>query len=244
MFGEYDPANYLTKKYKLKGWKAEAVEWGIGFIEAAIFYFIVLPLVLGTYPPAVVVQSCSMAGVYNVGDVVVLQGVSFDTLNAPEVTVPSLNYTIIPNNIYNQTVELVFSDGTRLPVQTSGDVILYESAISGEQIIHRAIAKVTTPNGRYVLTKGDANNLPDSVRLECEEWAQTADGIICTSIKKTVSSVCTDEDRGYSGCLGTPIPEDKLMGKAILWIPLIGHVKMLFTHVITLGHGYPGPLWC
>ncbi|MFC2174747.1 hypothetical protein ACFLQ2_02645, partial [archaeon] len=77
MFGKYDPAEFLKKRYNLKGWKAEAVDWGIGFLEAALFYFIILPLVLGTYPPAVVVQTCSMTGTYNVGDVAVLMGTSF-----------------------------------------------------------------------------------------------------------------------------------------------------------------------
>ncbi len=244
MFGKYEPARFIKKKYKLKGWKAEAVDWVVGFFEAAVFYFILLPLVLGTYPPAVVVQTCSMTGVYNVGDVVVLQGTSFDDLNAPEITTSSIDYTIFPNDVRESTQKLVFSDGQELPIQTWGDVLLHESITSRDQIIHRVIAKVTTPQGRFVLTKGDSNNIPDAIRLECGEWEQTADGIKCTGIRSDMTRLCTADDKGYGGCLSTPISEDKLLGKSILTIPLVGHVKMLFTHIITLGRGYPGSLWC
>ena len=244
MFGKYDPAVFLKKKYKLKGWKAEAVEWGVGFAEAALFYFVVLPLLLGAYPPAVVVQTCSMTGTYNVGDVAVMQGTSFDTLNAPEITTTSLDYTITPNSLTEQTQKLIFPDGQELPIQTWGDIILHASPITGEQIIHRAIAKVTTPTGRYILTKGDTNNLPDSAKIDCAEWKESGNGFLCTRISETIDSTCTEADIGWPGCLSTPIPEDAIMGKALFTIPLVGHVKMLFMHIVTLGHGYPGPLWC
>lgn len=242
--GDYDPADWLKKRYKLKGWRAEAVDWLVGFAEAAVFYFIVLPLVLGTYPPAVVVQTCSMTGTYNVGDVAVLQGTSFDALKAPAITTASLNYTIYPNNISTQTEKLIFSDGQELPVGTSGDIVLHVSAISGEQIIHRVIAKVTTPSGRYLLTKGDSNNMPDSARIDCAEFIQQGEGYLCTRVSESVSRICTAEDAGWPGCLSTPVPEKDVLGKAIFTIPLVGHVKMLFMHLVTLGHGYPGPLWC
>lgn len=244
MFGKYDPANFLKKRFKLKGWKAEAVDWIVGFVEAAIFYFIILPLILGAYPPAVVVQTCSMTGTYNVGDIAVMMGTSFDQLQAPEITTPSLNYTISPNNIREQTQKLIFTDGQELPVQTTGDIILHDSPITGEQIIHRVIAKVTTPTGRYLITKGDTNNIPDSARMECAEWQEHGDGLLCTKIRDDIDRTCTLEDAGWPGCLSTPIPEDKILGKAVFTIPLAGHVKMLFMHIITLGHGYPGPLWC
>jgi len=244
MLDNYEPATFLKKRYSLTGWKAEAVDWGVGFLEAALFYFVILPLILGTYPPAVVVQTCSMAGTYNVGDIAVMMGTSFDGIHAPEVSASSLTYSIVPNNISEQATELIFPGGQDVPVTTKGDVVLYISPTSGEQIIHRAIAKVVTPSGRYIITKGDANTIPDSAKIECAEWVKEAGGLRCTKIKSTISSICTDADRGYPGCLGTPIPESKVLGKAVFTIPLLGHVKMLFMHIITLGHGYPGPLWC
>lgn len=244
MLGDYEPAAFLKKRYSLTGWKAEAVDWGVGFLEAAIFYFIILPLVLGAYPPAVVVQTCSMAGTYNVGYIAVMMGTSFDAIHAPQLSEPSLNYSIYPNNISAQTQKLIFPDGQEVPVTTNGDIILHISPINGEQIIHRAIAKVTTPNGRYIITKGDANPIPDSAKIGCAEWLKEGNGLRCTKIRSTVSSICTDADRGYPGCLSTPVPENKVLGKAVFTIPLLGHVKMLFMHIITLGHGYPGPLWC
>jgi signal peptidase I len=244
MFGKYDPAEFLKKKFKLKGWKAEALDWIVGFAEAALLYFVILPVILGTYPPAVVVQTCSMTGTYNVGDVAVMQGTSFDDLKAPEITTSSLNYIIYPNNISQQTQKLVFEGGQELEVQTWGDIVLHDSPITGEQIIHRAIAKVTTPGGRYLITKGDSNNIPDSMRIECAEWVDTEKGRLCTGVREDVSRVCTQADIGWPGCLSVPVPEDRFLGKAIFSIPLVGHVKMLFMHIVTLGHGYPGPLWC
>ncbi|MCK4328141.1 MAG: hypothetical protein KAW41_06800 [Candidatus Diapherotrites archaeon] len=244
MFGKYDPADFLKKRYRLKGWKAEAVDWGVGFLEAALFYFVILPLVLGTYPPAVVVQTCSMTGTYNVGDVAVLMGTSFDAISAPEITTPALDYSIYPNDIREQTQKLVFGDGQELAVQTTGDIVLHVSPISGEQIIHRAIAKVTTPTGRYLITKGDTNMLPDSAKIECAEWVEEGGVQKCTLLSQQIRQLCSPADVGWPGCISTPVPEGKILGKSILTIPLVGHVKMLFMHIVTLGHGYPGPLWC
>ncbi len=244
MLGDYEPAAFLKKRYSLSGWKAEAVDWGVGFAEAAIFYFIILPLVLGAYPPAVVVQSCSMAGTYNVGDIAVMVGAPFGSIRAPLVNASSLNYSIYPNNISEQTQELIFPGGQKVPVTKKGDIILHISPINGEQIIHRAIAKVITPQGRFIITKGDANPIPDSAKIECAEWVQESGGMRCTKIRSTVSHICTSADKGYPGCLSTPVPEGKVLGKAAFTIPLLGHVKMLFMHIITLGHGYPGPMWC
>ena len=244
MLGKYDPAEFVKKRFGLKGWRAEAADWAVGFLEAALFYFVILPLVLGTYPPAVVVQTCSMTGTYNVGDVAVLMGTSFDEINAPEITVDSLDYSIVPNDITQQTQKLVFPGGQELAVQTTGDIVLHISPITGEQIIHRVIAKATTPYGRFVLTKGDSNALPDSAKISCAEWVEESGSMRCTKLRQSITETCTSDDAGWPGCISTAVPEEDVLGRSVLTIPLVGHVKMLFMHIVTLGRGYPGPLWC
>jgi len=238
-WNKYDPAEVIKKKYKLKGVAAEIVDLAVGFIVAGLIYFIIMPLLLGANPAAVVVQTCSMTGTYNVGDIVVLRGAAWDDINAPEITASSIHYTIEPNNITHQTKKLIFAD-TELDVEATGDVIVYNSKTSGVQIIHRVIAKVTTPDGRYYITKGDTNAIPDSSKIDCAEFINDR----CTKISYTVSNVCTEEDRGWPGCIGTPLKEDEIVGKHFFTVPLLGHVKMLFFHILTLGNGYPGPMWC
>jgi len=240
-----DPGEFLKRRLKLKGWAAELADLAGGFIVAALVYFVIAPVILGATPPAVVVQSCSMEGYHNVGDVVILRGTSFDSIEAPlvELQVP-LDYNIIPNNISAETQSLVFPNGQSVVLDEKGDVIVYDSVTSGIQIIHRVAAKVRASDGEFLITKGDANNLPDSVRVECAAWEEVPEGKKCTQIDSTVSRLCTEEDKGWPGCLATPVTMDKVAGEQLMIVPLVGHVKMLFFHVATLGHGYPDRFWC
>ncbi len=240
-----DPGEILKRYFHLSGWSAEIADLVGGFIVAALLYFIIAPALLGANPPAVVVQSCSMEGYHNVGDVVILAGTDFDGINAPLVTLDSpISYTISPNAISEETQELVFPNGDRVALDEKGDVIVYDSITSGIQIIHRVAAKVRAADGEFLITKGDANNLPDSVRVECAAWAEVSGGQKCTELSASVSRLCTEADAGWPGCLATPVTMDKVAGKQLVIIPLVGHVKMLFFHVITLGNGYPDRMWC
>ncbi len=240
-----DPGEFLKRRFGLKGWQAEIADLAGGFIVAALIYFIIAPAILGATPPAVVVQSCSMEGYHNVGDVVILRGADFDSISAPLVTLSSpLSYAIEPNDISKEVQELVFPDGQRVALDEKGDVIVYDSITSGIQIIHRVAAKVRALDGEFLITKGDANNLPDSVRVECAAWEEVPGGQKCTELSDKVLRLCTKEDAGWPGCLSTPVTMDKVAGKQLLIIPLIGHVKMLFFHVITMGNGYPDRMWC
>ena len=245
-FKKYDPAQILIRKYKLKGIKAEIVDLVVSLGIAALLYFVIMPAILGANPAAVVVQTCSMKGVFNVGDISVLQGTNFEDLNAPEIILAqNFFYNIEPNNVASKTTKLLFPDGQELAVQTTGDIITYNSQTSGMQIIHRVIAKVRAEDGNFLITKGDVNDLPDSVKISCAEYTTTDGKTYCTKLSTTITEVCDAEtDRGWPGCLAAPLQDKDIVGKHILWIPFLGHVKMLFMHVVTLGHGYPGPFWC
>ncbi|MBN3037673.1 MAG: hypothetical protein JW834_04485 [Candidatus Diapherotrites archaeon] len=241
----YDPSQVVIRRLKLTGVKAEVADVAVSLLLAAIFYYLVMPVLVGANPAAVVVQSCSMRGTLNVGDISVLRGAAWDDVSAPEIAIASpIHFSVEPNSIYNETEFLLFPDGQRLAVHEDGDVIVYNSKISGQQIIHRVIAKVTASDGRFYLTKGDNNTLPDAARIGCAVWEEAAGIRECVQVKKSVDGVCSDADAGWPGCLGTPLREDEIVGKVWLNIPVFGHVKMLFFHVITLGHGYPAEFWC
>jgi signal peptidase I len=244
---KYDPAEVVKRRYGLTGWAAELVDLGIGFLFAALLYFIILPAILGANPPAVIVQSCSMTGTLNVGDVSVLQGVKFDSIRAPLVTLEGrMNFTIEPNDIDLETTALIFPDGQRLDIREDGDVLVYISKISGNQIIHRAVARVRAGDGDWVVTKGDANKIPDAAKIDCAEFEDLGGGLRkCTKLSKQVKSVCSERDAGWPGCIGTPLKPSEVTGRQLFVIPLLGHVKLAVFHVLTLGTaGYPGPLWC
>ncbi len=236
-----DPAEHLKTHLSLTGWQAELFDLVIGLAMAALLYYLILPFILGATPPAVVVQSCSMKGSLNVGDVVVLQGVSFEDVNAPLIELDGpLTFLPIPNDARQPTKSIIFSNNQTLKLDTKGDTIVFISKISGDQIVHRIIAKVVTPEGRFYLTKGDANNIPDASKIDCSVWQNNH----CSVHKSQIQNTCTEKDKGWSGCIATPIPEEEIAGRQYFVIPLIGHIKMLFFHLITLGNGYPGDFWC
>lgn len=237
----YDPAEIVKRKFKLKGWVAEIADVIVSFLVASFIYFILMPAILGANPAAVVVQSCSMYPSLNVGDISVLQGVSFDDFRVQEITLTQdLDFRIEPNNIRQETTSLIFPDGQRLDINKNGDTLVYVSKISGLQLIHRAIAKVRATNGNFYITKGDANNLPDAAKVECSK----VEGNTCTQFQESITALCTESDAGYPGCLGTVIKEDEVIGRQLFTIPLLGHVKLLIFEFVPGLPGYPGQWWC
>ncbi len=249
MLEQLDPAYWIKRKYSLEGWKAELVDLVVGLVIAGLIYYVIAPAVLGANPPAVIVQSCSMKGTLNVGDIAILKGISFNEINAPLVRLNSTNvyFNISPNSRYKQTKALVFPDGNPrvVNVTRSGDIIVYISPTSGNQIIHRVIARVVTSDGKeYYITKGDANPIPDQAKIDCDQWIYESNYMKCIKLSDNITSVCTLKDRGWPGCISSPVPADDVVGKDVFVIPLIGHVKLAFWNLLTLGHGYPDKVFC
>ena len=250
MLKKLDLAEWAKEKYGLTGWQAEVIDALYGLFLAAIIYYGILPLLLGANPPAVIVQSCSMAGTFQVGDIIVLKGASFNDINAPLVKVNStvVNFSILPNSRSEQTKQIVFQNGDPrvLNVTRKGDVIVYISPLNGKQIIHRVIARVITSDGKhYFITKGDANNIPDQAKIECEEWINEGSYLRCIKLSNRITKTCQyPSDVGWPGCISSPVPENDVVGKAIFDIPLIGQIKLIIWDIITLGHGYPDKVLC
>ncbi len=189
----------------------EIKDWAVSFVVAAVVYFIILPAILGTSSPGVVVASCSEKGYLNIGDILVVQGISIKDINAPEVVVDSYQgFTpILDKN--GEVTEIIVGD-KQVSLNRSNDIIVYSAYPSGVQIIHRVFVKIKTGNGYLLLTKGDANDLLD-------QMTQTDEN-------------CIDEN---IGCISTPITQRMLIGRKVLIpVPLLGHVKLFFCD-LTLG---------
>jgi signal peptidase I len=199
----------------------ELKDWAISFLAAAVVYFIILPVLLGTSSPGVVVSSCSEKGYLDIGNILVLQGADIKGINAPEVDIASYSgFTPIFDS--NGEATKIDISGNIVSLNRSNDIIVYYAYPSNLQIIHRVFAKIKTDNGYLLLTKGDANRIPDQM---------TGEGYNCI-----------DEN---IGCISTPITQKMLVGRQIIFpIPLLGHVKLFFCD-LTLGklcdgHSNPG----
>jgi signal peptidase I len=183
----------------------EVKDWLSAFIVAAVAYFIILPALLGTSSPAVVVSSCSERGYLSIGDIIVVQGVSIKDVVAPEVQVVTFDSFTPVFDADNKTTAIIVGN-TTVPVNASNDIVVYNAYPSGAQIIHKALARIKTPSGYLLLTKGDANPIPDQFGSK---------------------GPCIGQNAGY--CISTPITQKMLVGRKIL-VPIwfFGHVKLFF----------------
>jgi signal peptidase I len=207
----------------------EVKDWAISFLVAAVFYFIILPAVLGTSSPAVVVSSCSEKGYLNIGDILILQGVRIEDINAPLVEVDK--YEGFTPIFEKEEVTKLNISGKIVELNRSSDIIVYLANPTNMQIIHRVFVKIKTQKGYLLITKGDANNFPDQM---------TPKGGQCI-------------DRNV-GCISTPITQERIVGRKILFqIPLLGNIKLFFCDLFfgklceghaNAGTDYEYKLWC
>ena len=189
----------------------EVKDWAVSFLVAAVLYFIILPAILGTSSPGVVVASCSERGYLNIGDILVVQGISIKDVKAPLVETDRFaDFTPVMDS--NGEVTQIVVSGKAVTLDRTSDIIVYNAYPSGVQIIHRVFAKIKAGDDYFLLTKGDANSLLD-------QMTQTG-------------YACIDENMG---CISTPVTQKRLVGKQVLIpVPLLGHVKLFFCD-LTLG---------
>ncbi|HZX19834.1 MAG TPA: hypothetical protein VFF13_02370 [archaeon] len=178
------------------------------FIFAFVLYNFVLVFLLGTNVPLVIVFSGSMEPVLYRGDVVVLIGASslemreanidFPIRNRPLLEYAELGSRLENNRDRHASIKV---NGEEFEFDPNGPIVVYHSALTGQDIIHRAVLKLHAPDGNFVLTLGDNNNRLDEdcpinpVRGECIETY--------------------------------PVPAENLKGKYLFHIPLVGYVKLL-----------------
>ncbi len=228
----------------------EAVDWSIYLASAfsfALIIFSIFSFLLGTNVPMIIVLSGSMEPVMYRGDVIVLQGIKTEQIQAEEVElnmplerallgsyaapycqgkpgsvktdiarcseyISLLNSKQIDRQQFN-TKKIAFNDDFVIDVTTEGDIVVYYSDITGEQIIHRVVAKIKATDGTFLLTKGDSINNPlIDQQAEITSYA---------------------------------IKAESIDGKSIFRIPLIGYAKLLiFDDIPILIFGCKKPYGC
>ena len=194
----------------------EVKDWVLAFVVAAVVYFIILPMTLGTSSPMVVVSSCSEKGYMNIGDILIIQGVDIKDVNAPLVEVD--RYRGFTPIVENNEVTKIDISGNLVELNRSNDIIVYSAYPSSAQIIHKVFVKIKeTSRDRYLLiTKGDANPILDQM--------------------SSTGAMCVDEN---IGCISTPITQRMLLGRKIIFpIPLLGHVKLFFCDIFPFCDGH------
>ena len=209
-FSSYGPWKRPPQEKKPFTWQGELKDWVIAFIVVAVVYFIVLPAILGTSVPLVVVSSCSEKGYLNVGDVLVLQGIAIEDIKAPEVYVEKYTgFEPVFSEGTTGEITAVIIGGETVTLNRSNDIIVYVAWPSRKQIIHRVFAKVKTNQGYLLLTKGDANQALDQMAPN--------------------GAICVTENPG--NCISTPITQQMLVGKNLFGVPLLGHIKLFFCDI-------------
>ena len=224
----------LMKKQKRRkehyGGKEEIKDWATSFIVASIVYFLILPIFLHTTSPLVVVSSCSEKGYLNIGDILVIQGVSAKEVKAPVVESPNLHFIVLNDNnsayTYrdfqdNYEAKKILINGKIIKLNKSNDIIVYNTKPFIGQVIHRAFLKIKKGNNYYLVTKGDANLVPDQMGFSAIDSQQN----------------CLTENPG--NCISTLVDENMIVGKKIFFkIPLLGHVKLFFCDVMPFCEGH------
>lgn len=201
--------------------------WILYLVFSFIFAFVIysaIGLLFQTASPLVIVVSGSMLPTMARGDVVLLQGVNGDTVNAPTVILDGLDVgnmslqeladiELLSNGEWKITFKQN-GESILVPKMGTSDIVVYTADYRGLEIIHRAVVKIRSNGNYYFLTKGDNN---PSLDQDCGTVEQTY--IPGTSIPDvTTSKLCPSP---------YPVPLEKVKGKALGWIPWIGYVKLL-----------------
>ncbi len=217
-----DPFTYVdmllnkVNKFHEKSWQHQAIDWAFYIVFGFIFAWLIyqgLGLLLQTTTPMVIVVSGSMEPVLYKGDVVVLLGAAGTNIHANQVEInaDSLKGTILAEiaevEYDNQKpVNIKFFNGKIIPIETKGDIIVYNSNLRVNfPIIHRVVAKIKAKDGYYFLTKGDNTSTNNLVDQDC---------------KRTINNVPL--------CIhSTVVNENEIQGKQAFKIPFIGWIKLI-----------------
>jgi len=210
---------------------SEIAEFLVNILFAFLFAFIaysLLGFIFGTSSPLVIVYSASMEPTFFRGDVMALGSISpLDNLG-PEVILPesisvkntpTINYaTPVYSSPFSSNLEkIIFTCDNNCTKEIvpnhDGAVIVYpafnpNSQVNGIPIIHRAIAKLVSSDGNFILTKGDNSLTNPTFDEDC--------GVIKPEFNIP-----------QKGCISLyAIPVESLQGKAFFRIPFVGCIKL------------------
>jgi signal peptidase I len=175
------------------------------FLAYTLYY--ILSVALSTPRPAVIVASGSMIPTLHVGDIAIVRGVPPQDIRAPEV---DLDMNVFGKPLEELPIKLVYDDngvlramdvnGTVVPYEKNGDIIVYFNNVVRKDIIHRAVLKIHAKDGWFFLTKGDNDSTNPTL----------------------------DQDCHYGPCVYVfPVPYKFVLGRVIGVIPYIGKIKLL-----------------
>lgn len=155
----------------------KGIKYGvIDILQSLIFAvaaLIVIGLVLQTSSPLDINVSCSMRPYMERGDFIILKG--FENTNIPTITLANYsdwrkidvlkkpcNVTVSDRKISRLCTYGVEYNNTTIYENRENPIIIYsprknDTFVETGNIVHRVFAKITTPEGDFLLTKGDNN---------------------------------------------------------------------------------------
>jgi len=161
-------SEHRQKRFSREWVLHNAREIAISF-AAAVAIWLALGFLLSTSAPLDVVTSCSMMPALQRGDLIVLQGVPAERIIAPEINVSRVSFLQElgicvfeqgGKRVAKYCTNAILVGDKRIEANLSNDIIIYDAPERG-QIIHRAFAKLRSPNEYVVITKGDNNEMVD-----------------------------------------------------------------------------------
>ncbi len=207
----------------------EFINWAVYIVFSFVFayaLYTIFGFILQTQSPLVIVVSGSMLPTMARGDVVILQGVDGVHVNAPEVVLDGVDvgntsleklaaYTPDGaggwNITFNQTQQTV-----NVPKQGASDIVVYNSTHKNLEIIHRAVVKIRADGKYFVLTKGDNNPNLDQDCGSVDELLLPGNPAPQIITSKSCPSPY-------------PVPLSLVRGKALVWLPYVGYIKLLLV---------------
>ena len=230
-------ANRTHKNSKKIKWKI--FDFGIALVVYLIYAYLIyfsLGFILQTSTPIVIVTSGSMEPVIQRGDIIIIQGVTADSVNAPKVEVnqplfekyvrefANLNYAnnescvlklAANGNKYLDCPQLesLTIDNKKINISETNDIVVYYDAASGKDIIHRAQVKLFASDGVYLITKGDNRMTNKTIDQDCNYYKILGEPKLVCALNQY------------------PINMTKIRGKYLFKIPYLGYLKLwLFGH--------------
>jgi len=234
------------RENKFFAWPFELL---VAFLTAWLIYF-VLGLLLGTRSPAVVVLSGSMEPTFYRGDIMVLQGLSFESIKGKEVILPDAIYgkkiheyatTYCSINDLPELVECRYftqkqDESTRPKYYPElGKLCIPEInkcffigssklSIQTKKICFKSTAECIeiTREGDIVVYTSDMLSIPIIHRAVVK--IKAADGNFVITKGDSVNNNFVDQEGGIAS---SAIPVANLDGKVIFMIPKLGYVKLI-----------------
>ena len=226
-----DPFTYVDQFVMpvVNPWNNEYLSWAIYIIFSFLFAFALYSIfgfILQTSSPLVIVVSGSMLPTLARGDVVILHGVDGPNLSVQEVMLDDVD---VKNTSLKDLADMEFqNDGNwkitfkqtgqtvYVPKQGSSDIIVYTSTYKNLEIIHRAVVKIRSNGEYFVLTKGDNNPSLDQDCGTVTNFLFPGENAPQLSTSKSCPSPY-------------PIFLSDVKGKALVWVPWVGYVKLVLV---------------